>query len=103
MCAEYWPQSESEVYEYGEITIKLLRETTFELYAYQELEIAYGDESKNIRHIHFMWSFDDSNMFYPNDVLPVVKLIRQQYENSSGPIVFHSGLVVDCFTELTVS
>ncbi|XP_063924249.1 receptor-type tyrosine-protein phosphatase epsilon-like isoform X4 [Zophobas morio] len=91
MCAEYWPQSESEVYEYGEITIKLLRETTFELYAYQELEIAYGDESKNIRHIHFMWSFDDSNMFYPNDVLPVVKLIRQQYENSSGPIVFHSG------------
>ncbi|XP_063924155.1 receptor-type tyrosine-protein phosphatase F-like isoform X1 [Zophobas morio] len=91
MCAEYWPENDSEVQEYGEIIIKLLNETTFELYACQELEIAYGDESKNIHHIHFKWSFDDSNIFYPNDVLPVVKLIRQRYANPPGPIVFHSG------------
>ncbi|XP_063924561.1 receptor-type tyrosine-protein phosphatase alpha-like [Zophobas morio] len=91
MCAEYWPQRASAVHEYGKIIIKLRKETTFELYAYQELEIAYGDKSKIIHHIHIKWRFDDSNMVYPNDVLPVVKLIRQQYDNPRGPIVFHSG------------
>ncbi|XP_063923947.1 receptor-type tyrosine-protein phosphatase alpha-like isoform X3 [Zophobas morio] len=91
MCAEYWPQRLSEVYECGEILVKLLKKTTFEVYIYHELQVIYGDNIKIIHNYHVRWSLDNFNMLYPNNILPVVKLIRQLYDKSHGPIVFHSG------------
>ncbi|XP_063923813.1 uncharacterized protein LOC135137962 isoform X2 [Zophobas morio] len=91
MCAEYWPQRLSELYECGKIVVKLLKETTFEQYSHQELEVIYGNNVRTIHNFHLKWTINASSMFYPNNVLPIVKLIRQRYENSNGPIAVHSG------------
>ncbi|XP_068900629.1 receptor-type tyrosine-protein phosphatase epsilon-like [Tenebrio molitor] len=93
MCAEYWPQRLNTLFEYGEMTIQLIKQENYEHHDIRIFEIYYMQHCRRIKHLHLRW--DSETTLYPNVVVPVVKYIRQIAENSVVPILIHSGFGVN--------
>ncbi|XP_044260238.1 uncharacterized protein LOC123008485 isoform X2 [Tribolium madens] len=91
MCAEYWPQSLKAILECGNMNIISVKTKSFEYFVKSKLEVSYNKNKRVLHHVHFRWKNDKKQFLYPNDILPVVKLIKNTRENGFTPILIHSG------------
>ncbi|KYB24896.1 hypothetical protein TcasGA2_TC031803 [Tribolium castaneum] len=90
LCAEYLPPKVDSIFECGRIIVELINEENYEYYVKRKLKVRYLKFQREICHIHIKWQ-SDSQLFYSNDLMPVVKEISQVYEKTLHPVLIHSG------------
>ncbi|ELU03941.1 hypothetical protein CAPTEDRAFT_222638 [Capitella teleta] len=87
-CDHYWPVDSEAIY-FGDLQVQILNETKSTDWSISEFIISKGDQSRRLKHFHYL-SWPD--MKAPNktgSIVPFVRLIRATVQLDGGPILVH--------------
>ncbi|KAG9483315.1 hypothetical protein GDO78_009310, partial [Eleutherodactylus coqui] len=90
-CAHYWPLTEDETGQYGDITVKLTHEKFFPDYITRKLHVTNRREKseRDITHIQFTVWPDHGVPDDPNLLLKLRRRVNALSNFFSGPIIVH--------------
>ncbi|KAG8556079.1 hypothetical protein GDO81_017916 [Engystomops pustulosus] len=90
-CAQYWPQCEGELEDYGDVTVKITEEKFFPDYITRKLHINNRREKseRDITHIQFTVWPDHGVPDDPNLLLKLRRRVNALSNFFSGPTIVH--------------
>ncbi|KAH9525575.1 Tyrosine-protein phosphatase 10D [Bulinus truncatus] len=84
----YWP-NDSEPKFYGDLQVHILNETHMPDWTISEFKVAMGDQSRNVRHFHYLVWPDFGVPSNCTSLIRFVRTVREKLIREGGPMVTH--------------